>query len=81
MHVWLRLSAAHDRHAFAASLKNRQVLVRPATFAVDDTPPPNAVRLSLSSPLERGDRVRPAHHRRQSRAAQGLLTAGNRAGA
>lgn len=54
MHVWLRLGAGYDRHAFAASLKSRQVLVRPAElFAVDDTPPPNAVRLSLSSPLDR----------------------------
>lgn len=54
MHVWLRLSPAKDRHQLTASLKHKGVAVRPAElFAVDDTPVPNAVRLSLSSPLER----------------------------
>ncbi|MFA1624907.1 PLP-dependent aminotransferase family protein [Rhizobium mongolense] len=56
MHVWLRLGTEHDRHGFAATLKEQQVLVRPAElFAVDDVPLPNAVRLSLSSPLDRND--------------------------
>lgn len=59
MHVWLRLGASRDRHEFADELKRRGVLVRPAElFAVDDTSVPNAVRLSLSSPLDRGDMER-----------------------
>lgn len=54
MHVWLRLPSEQDRHQLTASLKDKGVAVRPAElFAVDDTPVPNAVRLSLSSPLDR----------------------------
>lgn len=55
MHLWLHLPRDRDRHDFAQELKRLGVLVRPAElFAVDETPPPNAVRLSLSSPLDRG---------------------------
>ncbi|MGZ9724159.1 aminotransferase-like domain-containing protein [Rhizobium miluonense] len=54
MHVWLRLPPEQDRHQLVASLKDKGVAIRPAElFAVDDTPVPNAVRLSLSSPLDR----------------------------
>ncbi|WP_321897011.1 aminotransferase-like domain-containing protein [Burkholderia cepacia] len=56
MHVWLRLGTRQDRHDLTARLKSQGVLVRPAElFSVDDTPVPNAVRLSLSSPLDRGN--------------------------
>lgn len=56
MHVWLRLPQRIDRHAFIAELAGRGVLVRAAEmFSVDEAPPPNAVRLSLSSPLLRAD--------------------------
>lgn len=54
MHLWLRLPSGTDRREFAAALERQGVLVRPAElFAVDDVPPENAVRLSLSSPLDR----------------------------
>lgn len=56
LHLWLRLPAHIDRHDLVMQLRRHGVLVRPSDlFAVDDTPPPNAVRLSLSSPLHRAD--------------------------
>jgi DNA-binding transcriptional MocR family regulator len=59
MHVWLRLPATLDRHALTEELARRHVRVRPAElFAVDAAPPPNAIRLSLSSPPERTDAER-----------------------
>lgn len=56
MHIWLPLPDSIPRHDLVADLKCKGVLVRPAEmFAVDETPPPNAVRLSLSSPEARDD--------------------------
>ena len=56
LHLWLRLASHIDRIALTEQLRGAGVLVRPSDlFAVDDTPPPNAVRLSLSSPLQRED--------------------------
>jgi len=56
LHLWLRLPRDIDRSMLAEALKQDGVLVRPSDlFAVDDAPPPNAVRLSLSSPLHRND--------------------------
>ena len=56
LHLWLRLPAHVDRFVLTEQLRNAGVLIRPSNlFAVDDTPPPNAVRLSLSSPLHRED--------------------------
>lgn len=56
LHLWLRLRPPLNRLALSADLEDAGVLVRPADrFAVDDTPVPNAIRLSLSSPLRRAD--------------------------
>jgi DNA-binding transcriptional MocR family regulator len=54
MHVWLRLPETVDRHRLAAILAGQGVLVRPAElFALAGGEVPNAIRLSLSSPIER----------------------------
>lgn len=54
LHLWLRLPPTQDRRDIATQLESDGVLVRPADrFSVDDAPPPNALRLSLSSPVER----------------------------
>ena len=59
MHLWLRLPDRIGRHDFAARLEQRGVLVRTSElFAVDERPCPNAVRISLSSPLQREDVAR-----------------------
>lgn len=56
LHVWLRLNPGLDRHVLIKDLKRRGVLIRPSDlFTADKTPPPNAVRLSLSSPQNRLD--------------------------
>jgi DNA-binding transcriptional MocR family regulator len=56
LHLWLRLPREMDRNDLVAGLRQDGVLVRAADlFAVDDTPAPNAIRLSLSSPLQRSD--------------------------
>lgn len=59
LHSWLRLPPSVPRDVLAADLKKAGVLVRVADlFAVDDQPVPNAIRLSLSSPLLRADVAR-----------------------
>ncbi|PXW53642.1 DNA-binding transcriptional MocR family regulator [Chelatococcus asaccharovorans] len=59
MHLWLRLPDRIGRHDFAARLEQRGVLVRTSElFAVDERPCPSAVRISLSSPLQREDVAR-----------------------
>lgn len=56
LHSWLRLPSSLPREIFAADLRRAGVLVRISDlFAVDNSPAPNAVRLSLSSPLHRED--------------------------
>lgn len=56
MHSWLPVPEPLPRQALADDLRRAGVLVRTADlFSVDDTPAPNAVRLSLSSPLHRAD--------------------------
>lgn len=55
-HIWMPLGQelTHDRAV--TELERAGVLVRPATmFAVDGQPPPQGIRLSLSSPLLRTD--------------------------
>ena len=54
LHVWLSLPAAWPRQHFAAAARRRGVLLRPADiFSVDGIATPEAVRLSLSSPVDR----------------------------
>lgn len=56
LHLWLRLPTSWPRSDFVKKLCQAGVLVRPSDlFAVNDSPPPEAVRLSLSSPLNRDD--------------------------
>lgn len=54
MHLWLKLPDAVPRQELVRSLAQRRVIVRPSDgFAVDDQPCPNALRMSLSSPMNR----------------------------
>lgn len=56
LHAWLRLPPRLNAETFAENAARAGVLVRQARlFAVDDSPPPNAVRVSLSTPIERAD--------------------------
>ncbi|TDD64947.1 PLP-dependent aminotransferase family protein [Jiangella aurantiaca] len=56
MHLWLRVPPGHSPRGFTATAAGLGVLVRPAEmFTVDDYPAPPRVRLSLSTPLDRGD--------------------------
>ena len=53
-HLWLPLPAPWRAHAFAADLRARGVLVSPAEyFAVDRSPAPHAIRISLGGVRER----------------------------
>lgn len=56
LHVWLQLSARYDPVTFANAALQAGVAIRPAgLFSVDASAPPNAVRVSLSSPCNRSD--------------------------
>jgi len=55
-HAWLPLPPSMTQQEIVTTLESRDVLVRSAKlFAVDDHPAPEAIRLSLSSPLQRAD--------------------------
>jgi len=55
LHVWVPVHG-HDQHELTQEAASAGVLVRPAAmFAVDAQPVPDAIRLSLSSPLVRSD--------------------------
>lgn len=54
MHLWLNLPAELPRAEVVYSLARKGVIVRPSdVFAVDGADRPNALRISLSSPLKR----------------------------
>ena len=56
LHVWLQLPTAFDPLSFEKAALRAGIAIRPSSlFAVDQRPPPNAIRVSLSSPLLRGD--------------------------
>jgi DNA-binding transcriptional MocR family regulator len=56
LHMWLPLPAPITQQQAVAAAADAGVLVRPASmFTVDSQPPPQAIRLSLSSPLNRDD--------------------------
>lgn len=58
-HVWLHLPAPWRADDFALEAKREGVLVSPAgDFAVDRSPAPHAVRISLGSVVDRGELVR-----------------------
>ena len=56
LHVWLHMPPAWSARDFAAAIERRGVLVRTADlFSVDGFDTPQAVRLSLASPVARRD--------------------------
>ena len=56
LHIWLRLPPAFDASTFERAALQAGVAIRPSTlFCVDDCPAPNAVRISLSSPVRMAD--------------------------
>lgn len=56
LHVWLQLPASCDPLSFTKTALQAGVAIRPAgLFSVDSSAPPNAVRVSLSSPSNRSD--------------------------
>ena len=56
MQLWLTLPKTVHRSELVRALRQRGVLVRPSDlFAVDQQECPNAIRMSLSSPLQRSD--------------------------
>lgn len=56
LHIWLRLPAGCDAVTFGQAAARAGVAIRPSNlFVVDDSPAPNAARISLSSPTRRVD--------------------------
>lgn len=56
LHIWLQLPAAFDPHSLQRAALQAGVLIRPSSlFAVGNVRPPNAVRISLSSPANVAD--------------------------
>lgn len=56
LHIWLQLPTTFDPLTFAHATARVGATVRPANlFLVDDSPAPNAVRISLSTPTLRAD--------------------------
>jgi len=56
LHLWLSLPAMWSRQEFTAAAAKQGVLVRPANlFAVDATPAPESIRISLTGPRTRDE--------------------------
>jgi DNA-binding transcriptional MocR family regulator len=56
LHVWLTLPQRFDPIAFEGAALRSGVAIRPSSlFCVGDSPAPNAIRISLSSPVDTAD--------------------------